>query len=354
MAGYFAELSLTNLRQITHALLLEWASGVSVSPRGTFVDFGVVSSSALGLQHKQRFRLFPHSVTTAELQQLQREALVVGLDPVAVTPLGLTDGTVVPSGVAVIDTAAFDKLCQESSVIVYDAQGRCCVDRAALHELRDQTDARFSFVNGLLWLRPLSRNRIPPALRWTGRPAHELFERCFFLTMTTTFRARGLSWGTKKRGQPIPDGVFDFPGMDTPVLYDCKAANAGYSMTYRDLTGFADYLRNPSVGGWSCPGGVIPRFLVISSEIHGGTREASFHGRQKALDQKVPGARLTWMRTADLVRFGLAIEMAEVAPSHREAICWTNLLDVGDVHWDAFEAELRRLATLGYTFPEVG
>ena len=62
-----------------------------------------------------------------------------------------------PPGVAVIDAAAFDRLCHESGVIVHDEQGRFCVDRAALHELRDQTDARFSFVNGLLWLRPLSR-----------------------------------------------------------------------------------------------------------------------------------------------------------------------------------------------------
>lgn len=354
MVERFAELSPTQLRQITHVLLLEWAGNVSVSPRGTFVDFGVTSLSALGLQHKQRFRLFPHPVTAPELQQLQKEATVVGLDPVAVAPLGLKDGTAVPPGVEIINAEAFDKLCQESGVIVHDEQGQLCVDHVALRELKDQTDARFSFVNGLLWLRPLSRNRVPPALRRTGRPAHELFERCFFLTMTTTFRARGISWGTKKRGKPIPDGVLDLPRMDTPVLYDCKAAHEGYSMTYRELTGFADYLRNPAEGGWNCPEGVIPRFLVISSKIHGGTREASFKGRQKALAQKVPGARLTWMRAPDLVRFGLAIEAAEIAPAHREAICWEALLDAGDVHWDAFQAELKRLVTFGYTFPEVG
>jgi hypothetical protein len=251
MAERFAELSPTQLQQITHVLLLEWVRSVSVSPRGRFVDFGVVSSSALGLQHKQRFRLFPYPVTTPELQQLQEEATVLGLDPVAVAPLGMEEGTVVPPGVAVISAEAFNKLCQESGVIIHDEQGLLCVDHAGLHELKEQDDARFSFVNGLLWLRPLSRNRVPPALRWTERPAHELFERCFFLTMTTTFRARGVSWGTKKRGKPIPDGVLDLPRMDTPILYDCKAANEGYAMTYRDLTGFAYYLRNPSAGGWS-------------------------------------------------------------------------------------------------------
>jgi hypothetical protein len=354
MAERFAKLSPAQLRKITQVLLLEWGSNVAVAPRGTFVDFGVVSLSALGLQHRQRFRLFPYPVTASELQQLQDEATVVGLDPVAVAPLGLKEGTGVPAGVTVIDADAFEKLCQRSGILIHDEQGQLCIDRTALRELKDHSDVRFSFVNGLLWLRPLSRNRVPPALRWTGRPAHELFERCFFLTMTTTFRARGNSWGTTKRGQPIPDGILNLPGIDVPMLYDCKAANAGYTMTYRDLTGFADYLRNPLVGEWRCPEEVTPRFLVISSEIHGGTRAASFTGRQKALDQKVPGVQLAWMRAPDLVRFGLAIEAAEVAPAHRESVCWAALLDTGDVHWDAFQTELRRLTALGYTFPEVG
>ena len=280
MAECFASLSPKQLRQITHVLLREWVGNVSESSRGKFVDFGVVSSSALGLQHKQRFRLFPYPATTIELQQIQKEAAALGLDPVAVAPLGLKDGVAVPSEVAVIDADAFEKLCQESGVLIRDDRGQFCVDRAALRELKDHADTRFSFVN--------------------------------------------------------------------------KAANEGYEMTYRDLTGFADYLRNPSVGEWRCPEGVTPRFLVISSEICGGTRAASFTGRQKALEQKVPGARLAWMRAPDLVRFSLAIEAAEVAPAHRESVCWAALLDAGDVHWDAFQTELRCLAALGYTFPEVG
>jgi hypothetical protein len=124
--------------------------------------------------------------------------------------------------------------------------------------------------------------------------------------------------------------MLNLPKVGMPVLYDCKAANNGYDMTYRDLTGFVDYLRHP----------------------HGGTREASFQRRHRALDQKVPGAKLTWMRAPDLVRFGLAIEAAEVAPAHREGISWASLLDAGDVLWDIFQVELRRLAKLGYTFPE--
>jgi hypothetical protein len=239
-------------------------------------------------------------------------------------------------------------------VALLSATSKADIASTALRELKDRADARFSFVNGLLWLRPLSRNRVPPALRWTGRPAHELFERYFFLTMTTTFRAGGTSWGTKKRGKPIPDGVLDLPQVGTSLLYDCKAAHNGYEMTYRDLTGFADYLHHPPEGGWSTQEGIVPYFLVISSQIQGGTREASFQGRQKALNQKVPGAKLIWMRAPDLVRFGLAIEAAEVTPADREGISWVTLFDTGDVHWDVFQAELGKLAHLGYTFPEDG
>jgi hypothetical protein len=54
----------------------------------------------------------------------------------------------------------------------------------------------------------------------------------------------------------------------------------------------------------------------------------------------------------DLVRFGLAIRGSRGCASGREGISWAALLDAGDVHWDVFQAELTKLAELGYTFPE--
>ncbi len=357
MLNRFAGISRRELRQITHALLLEWVSDVSVSDRGTFVDFGVTSTSTLGLQHRQRFRLFPQPIAAHDIAQLRMEAAAVDRSPILVAPMGLEDGVEVPADIPLIDANSLYTLCQESAIVVAHANDqleidRVEIDRAILRELKDRDDVRFSFVNGLLWLRPLSRNRVPPPLRWTGRPAHELFERCFFLAMTTTFRGSGTSWGTKKRGQPIPDGELLLPGLHGPVLYDCKAATGGYSMSYRDLTGFVDYLQASAPASRGAPGNESRHFLVVSSEIHGGQREASFTGRQKALSSKVPGSRLTWMRAPDLVRFGLLLEAGEVAPTGREAISWAEILDAGDVHWDVFQVQLGKLRELGHAMPE--
>jgi hypothetical protein len=129
MANGMAELSIKDLRQITQALLLEWVSDVAISDRGTFVDLDVISSSAFGMQHRQRFRLLPHPVTTRDLHQLQREAAAIGRNPIAVAPLGLEKEVEVPPGVTIIDAEMFDRLCQESGVIVRDEQGRYRIDR---------------------------------------------------------------------------------------------------------------------------------------------------------------------------------------------------------------------------------
>jgi hypothetical protein len=100
--------------------------------------------------------------------------------------------------------------------------------------------------------------------------------------------------GTKKRGKPIPDGVLDLPQVGTPVLYDCKAAHNGYEMTYRDLTGLSIIcaILLMEVGASSRDCATIPCHQL---QINGGTRDASFEGRQRALNQKIPGAKLTWL-----------------------------------------------------------
>jgi hypothetical protein len=121
-------------------------------------------------------------------------------------------------------------------------------------------------------------------------------------------------------------------------------------MSYRDLTGFVDYLRDPLDTSVPYEHDGTSRFLIVSSEIHGGTREASFARRQEKLAKKVPGAKLTWVRAKDIVRFGCAIERVGVTPKHREAIKWGEILDVGDVQWDPFQAELDHLAREGYMF----
>lgn len=337
----------TQLRHMLKALLREWSPDVAVSPRGEFVDFRVGTIGALGLSHNRRFRLYLREASSGDLIQLDEEAKAVGLEPVAVVPRGSEPDLNVPIGVRVVGPASFLELCKESGVLVEEGD-QVCPDKEALRELHDNADASLAHLNGLLWLRPLSRDRCPPQLRWTRIPAHELFERCFFLTCTSTFQARGTSWGTKDRGRPFPDGGLRFPGVDGPVLYDCKASRAGYSMSMPDLRTAADYLSTPPSEDWRSAPDESPRFLVVSSKIRAGAREASHSGRQAALDKRISGAKLTWIRIPDLVRFGLALERAELPSAVRESIHWTEILDDGDVSWETFNNQLLKLRSDGH------
>jgi hypothetical protein len=345
----FSNVPLRDLQQVTHALIREWTPEIAVATRGTFVDFDVNSLSALNVPNRHRFRLFLTPAHADEIRQLEAEASALGLAPVAVAPLGFCAGAN-PVTIPVVTPDAFHEMCEQSAVIDHDEHGMPTVNRVAWRELRDYRDARFALISGLLWLRPLSRNRVPPSLRWAGTPAHELFESCFFVVMTTVFQATGACWGTRKRGQPVPDGRLRLPGVIEPTLYDCKAAAKGYQLTHRDLTGFVDYLRQPIEHGWTRPTRGSLRFLIVSSQVRHGRGVASFAGRQRALSRRVRGARMTCIAVPDLVRFGLAIESAGVSPADRRRIGWSRILDAGDVKWDAFEAEIRRLEMRGYMF----
>lgn len=328
------------------ALLREWGARFTVSRRGAFIDYDLSATGPLATSVKQRYRLYFSRPDVNDLGDLQSEAESSGRVPVAVAPLGL-DAAMSP--VAAIGTDAFTSLCNASGVVKGN-DSHFEVDREALQELTDHKDPRIALLNGLLWLRPLSRDRVPPALRWTKTPAHELFERCFFLSMTSTFNSGGTSWGTRKRGRPIPDGWLSIGGLGAPVLYDCKASRAGYEMPYRDLTGFVDYLVDPIESDWKRGAGKKAYFLVVTSEFATSSSSQTFAKRRVQLARKAKDATLVWLRAPDLSRFGLAIERAGVTVAHRRSIQWSKLFQVGDIRWHHFQEQLARLERHGYSF----
>ena len=337
-----ASLGDEDLRLLVHAVLLEWTLDVEVERGRDFVDFLATSIAPLGMRVRHRLRLFFRPADSGDVTALLLAARRAGDQPVAITVRGGQG----PVGVLPSVTAdGLIRLVDESGHVSFGGDGRPIVDREATGDLTDQTDTRLALVNGLLWLRPLSRDRVPPMLRYASRPAHELFERCFFLVMTSTFSIRGTSWGTERRGEVRPDGILDFPSEPKPVVYDCKASWAGFKPAYRDILGFADYLAHPV--GWSPPVGGPPRFLVISSDFRM-SGSGSFAHRARQLREKVPGATLTTIRARDLVRFGVAMERARVTLADRLTIDWTALLDAGQVRWSVFENELARLRRGGY------
>jgi hypothetical protein len=62
--------------------------------------------------------------------------------------------------------------------------------------------------------------------------------------------------------------------------------------------------------------------LILSSQFAG-----DFGRRAEALSAH--GVQLCYMRASDLVRLALEIEAAEEPPAVREAIPWTQIMDVG-------------------------
>ncbi len=248
--------------------------------------------------------------------------------------------------VASLGPHELEALVDQSGVLIRQQTGEWAIDTSALGDLAENQDTRLTLVNGLLWLRPLSRNRVPPALRSTGRPAYELFERCFFTVMASTFGARGTSWGTGKRGQVRPDGMLELPNTARLTIYDCKASFDGYSATYRDMLGFADYVVNPT--GWHPPTGSPPRFLLVSSSFHM-AGNGSFSHRRDQLLRKAPGVDLAAVRARDLIRFGVQLERANVPMEGRLSVNWDQLLGAGEIGWRDFELQLDLLRAAGYT-----
>lgn len=344
----FRNLDADALRGIVQALLRESGAAVAVSRRGDFVDFDVRLSGALSQTVQQRFRLFFEIPTASDFVALVSEADTAGLRPVAIAPRGIDGAVTIPVALTVIRPAELHRLCEESGIVIARSDG-FEVDRDALRELQDYRDPRIALLNGLLWLRPLSRDRIPPALRWTKTPAHELFERCFFLSAVSTFGTTGTRWGTGQRGVPLPDGRLTFPALAAPVLYDCKASRQGYKMEYRDLTGFADYLNHPLETNWRHRRNQTVYFLVVSSDF-ADSNGRLFDRRQKELSTKAKGAQLVWMRAPDLARFGLAVERGNVSQTHRRLIRWKRLLSAGNIQWTHFSDELSHLSACGYSF----
>lgn len=331
------------LRQVVHALLLEWTLDVEVSRGMNFVDFVTTSLAPIGIPVRQRFRLFLSAVDEADLAALRDTTNTAAETAVAIAPRG---STVASHAIDLIDAEALASLTDQSAVLSVDRDGNWTIDRLALGDLRDSNDTSLALVNGLLRLRPLARDRVPPPLRSAGRPAHELFERCFFTVMTSSFGARGTSWGTERRGEVRPDGLIELANVSRPVIYDCKASFLGYRPSYRDMLGFADYVNHPV--GWTPPTGVFPRLLVVSSEFHmRGT--GSFARRQAQLHAKAPGVDLTTVRARDLARFGLGLERSSLPLSGRLAINWETILAAGEVRWEDFELQLASLRRAGFS-----
>jgi hypothetical protein len=178
---------------------------------------------------------------------------------------------------------------------------------------------------GLRWLPTLALNHTPPELEGQGT-ADELLERIAFRLLTTVFRFGGRRLGARSRGQRLPDAVIRWQSV--AALVDCKAAQYGYRMGIDDQRALCEYFQK--VRDEEDAAGFELRYIVvISGEFAGeeGGRHP-YHERARQLEAEC-GARLIYLRAADLVRLAVAVEVDEPDPAVREAIAWEQLFDLG-------------------------
>lgn len=178
---------------------------------------------------------------------------------------------------------------------------------------------------GLRWLPTLACDQLPSELEGAG-VASDLFERMTFRILTTALRFGGQRLGARQRGERVPDAVLRWSSRS--ALLDCKASHAGYRMGINDQRALAEYharLQATEAGA----GHELSHIVVVSSAFDGEPgRRHPYHGRAKNLAREC-GARLVYLRAADLVRLVMIIESEEADPGQRESIRWETLFDIG-------------------------
>jgi hypothetical protein len=215
-----------------------------------------------------------------------------------------------------------------------------------LRKLDDSLPALDSI--GLRWLVPLSLNKLPHELEHLAQPADRLFERAVFRVFTSVFRFGGKRLGALETGMPLPDAVLRAPHASSTrfaALTDSKAARDGYRMNRADERAIIDYARDLSAG----PGtdaDPLAFVVVVSSSFPGSRRPHPYAARARRVHDQT-GARLVYVRAADLLVLSVALEQDEAPPSVREAIDWFQIFDDGIVRLETLMSAYGAAVTPG-------
>lgn len=190
---------------------------------------------------------------------------------------------------------------------------------------------------GLQALAPLSRNKLPWAMRLSGISGSpdDWFERYFFRLATAGCGLTGLRFGSSQRGRAVADGILRHPDRNVAALYDCKASRDGYRMSADHQRRLLEYAVTPQLhDGESLS---IQWVVVVSSGFASGGSRHPFHARARAFQEH--GLRLAYIRASDIVAAATTLRPAlDVDTSIAKRVDWCAPLATGLVARDGLLA----------------
>jgi hypothetical protein len=313
--------------QLGRMLVTEW--GLQIVELDTRADYDdlVVEVEPFLCPRLARVRLAYRTPSRDDLAVLAELARNDGLADFLLIAMS-EDGNDAPSGDHYVPARALIELL-EGSALVRWAGG---VPEAARHEFAwlqaHQAQLLTADTVGLRWLPILALNKIPWPLRGLGGSADDWFERIFFRLMTGRLRLRGCRLGSASRGQRLPDGLLLPLSGSTGIIYDCKAARDGYTMTADHERRLIEYgqrsyeLDNTPVS--------VSMIAVVSSLFpaeHG--REHPFYARRRAVKNKC-GLDLAYLCAADLADLVMQLDALD-STAAVDRIDWSRALSAGVV-----------------------
>jgi hypothetical protein len=283
-------------------------------------------------------------VTDADVEDLARLA-TTGLTDTLIIEAAGEDGSVSQRRrVSILATSGLVDMIEDSGLVAWRGSSPA-IDSARIGEAREiQSLGPLALRTGLEWLQPLSRMTIPRDLSSTEMPPEDLFEVVVFRFATTTLRFDGRRLGSGARAERAGDGLLYLPDGTTAIVYDCKAARDGYSMTADHERRFIEYVETHRSFALA-DGYDISHLMVISSCFSGRAGAGHpFHARARRI-REATGVRLVYLKADHLVRIGIELERRDAAPLLRKALPWGTLLSAGIVARSDVDALINTMDT---------
>jgi hypothetical protein len=325
-AENLSELGARLVRQLCQVIVVERGARITrVQPRNLQDDL-YTTSTLLWRSRPGLVRVMHRPLETADVEALAEVSRAGALAEAVLIEGAYGEAEVQDDpAVQVIRAARLVEMIRTSALVEWEA-GKPRPARGRFELVSDLNEITVALDPvGLRWLPTLALNQVPAELEGRGT-ADELLERIAFRILTTALRFGGRRLGARSRGQRVPDSVLRWEGC--AALLDCKAAQYGYRMSIDDQRAMVEYFSGlkPEEGA---AGFTLSYVVVISGEFDGEPGDAHpYHERAKTIESE-SGARLVYLRAADLVRLVVAIESDEAQPDEREAIDWHRLFDIG-------------------------